>query len=97
MPLRREGSGPRSALSPEVIRVRITAAGREGRDHSYAVINRDLGEPGATFSSDAARSTIATSALRVTIQHAPFRVAFANGAGQSLDEDDARSYRRRIW
>src|SRR5450432_2073866 len=77
-----------TALSPEVIRVRITPSGRDGRDHSYAVINRDLGEPSATFSIDAARSAIATSALRVTIQHAPFRVAFANGAGQSLDEDD---------
>src|SRR5450432_4332264 len=26
-----------TALSPEVIRVRITPAGRDGRDHSYAV------------------------------------------------------------
>ena len=78
-----------TALSPEVIRVRVTPR-REGRDHSYAVINRDLGDPGATFSIEAARSVISTSALRVSIQHAPFRVAFATSAGQSLDEDDAR-------
>src|SRR2546425_2614804 len=76
-----------TALSPEVIRVRVTP-GREGRDHSYAVINRDFGEPGATFSIELARSMISTSALRVSIQHAPFRVAFATSAGQSLDEDD---------
>src|ERR1700694_4449181 len=52
-----------TALSPEVIRVRVTP-GREGRDHSYAVINRDLGEPGATFSLEEGRSIINTSALR---------------------------------
>jgi alpha-glucosidase len=78
-----------TALSPEVIRVRVTR-GSAGRDHSYAVINRDLGEPGATFSIEPARSIISTSTLRVSIQHAPFRVAFATTAGQSLDEDDAR-------
>jgi alpha-glucosidase len=78
-----------TALSPEVVRVRVTRKGSEGRDHSYAVINRNLGDPGATFGGDDARSTIATSALSVTIQHAPFRVAFATRAGQSLDEDDA--------
>jgi len=78
-----------TALSPEVIRVRISP-GREMRDHSYAVINRDFGETGATFSIEAARSAISTSALRVSIQHAPFRVGFATPGGQSLDEDDAQ-------
>ncbi len=77
-----------TALSPEVVRVRITPAGREGRDHSYAIVNRDLGQPGAAFAIDAAQSTITTSALQVTIRHAPFRVAFAARGGQSLDEDD---------
>jgi alpha-glucosidase len=78
-----------TVLSPEVIRVRVTRAGREGRDHSYAVVNRSLGDTAATFGGDASRSTITTSALSVTVQHAPFRVAFATRAGQSLDEDDA--------
>jgi alpha-glucosidase len=77
-----------TALSPEVIRVRITPAGGEGRDHSYAVVTRELGDAGAAFKIDAARSTISTSALVVTIEHAPFRVAFATRAGQILDEDD---------
>jgi alpha-glucosidase len=76
-----------TALSPEVIRVRITPGG-EGRDHSYAVVNRSLGDPGETFAEEAGKSVISTSALRVFIQHAPFRVAFATRAGQSLDEDD---------
>jgi alpha-glucosidase len=78
-----------TAISPEVIRVRITRGG-EPRDHSYAVISRSLGDPVATFSIDAARSVISTSALRVSIQHAPFRIAFATRDGQSLDEDDAQ-------
>src|SRR5437773_2200440 len=65
-----------TALAPQVIRVRVSP-GREGRDHSYAVVNRSLGDPGATFAGDAAQSTISTSALRVTIQHAPFRIAFS--------------------
>ncbi len=78
-----------TALAPEVIRVRVTQ-GSEGRDHSYAVIDRKLGEPGATISVEEGRSTIATSALRVTIQHAPFRIAFATPDGRSLDEDDAQ-------
>ena len=75
------------ALAPEIIRVRISPR-PELRDHSYAVIRRDFGNPGAAFASDAAHSSIATNALRVSIQHAPFRVAFATADGKSLDEDD---------
>src|SRR2546425_8346882 len=77
-----------TALSPEVIRVRV--AQNEGRDHSYAVINRSLGDAGATFSVEPLRTTLRTGALQVTVQHAPFRIAFAARNGQSLDEDDAQ-------
>src|ERR1700682_5727194 len=77
-----------TALSPEVVRVRITP-GHEGRDHSYSVINRDLGAAGAAISIEAGRSVIKTAGLRVAIQHAPFRISFATRDGQSLDEDDA--------
>ncbi|MGZ4808570.1 MAG: glycoside hydrolase family 31 protein, partial [Thermoanaerobaculia bacterium] len=76
-----------TALAPEVIRVRVSQK-PEGRDHSYAVINRDFGDAGATFSIETARSTISTSALRVAMQHAPFRIAISTRGGQSLDEDD---------
>ncbi len=77
-----------TVLSPDVIRVRVTPSHSEGRDHSYAVINRDFGHPGATFSIEPARSSISTSAVRVSIQHAPFRIEFATTSGRSLDEDD---------
>jgi alpha-glucosidase len=77
-----------TALSPEVVRVRYAPARDFGRDHSYAVVSRDLGDPGARFDVSAASSTITTSALRVTVRHRPFRIAFADAQGRSLDEDD---------
>ena len=85
-----------TALSPEIVRVRI----REGRDHSYAVIHRDFGDPHATFSIEDAQSVITTSALRVTIRHAPFRIAFATSGGESLDEDRDIAFSgkaTRVW
>src|SRR5260370_22268979 len=54
-------------LSPEGLRGRIG----EGRDHSYAVINRNLGDPAPTFAIDASQSALTTGALRLTIHHPP--------------------------
>lgn len=76
-----------TALSPDVIRVRVTA-GKEGRDHSYAVVNRELGDPGATFTIDPKASSISTTSLRVSVQQSPFRVAFLTRSGEPIDEDD---------
>ena len=53
------------------------------------MVRRDLGDAEATFAIETAQTLIATSDLRVSIQHAPFRIHFATSAGQSLDEDDA--------
>ncbi|MEA2162211.1 MAG: alpha-glucosidase [Thermoanaerobaculia bacterium] len=78
-----------TVLAPDVVRVRISQ-GSEGRDHSYAVINRNLGDSAAAFAVEAAQSTITTATLRVTIRHAPFRISFATRDGKSLDEDDAQ-------
>jgi len=77
-----------SALSPDVVRVRFSPTPAFGRDHSYAVVKTDLGDPGATFDVGAAQSTLTTSSLKVTVRHDPFRIAFATAAGESLDEDD---------
>jgi alpha-glucosidase len=82
-----------TALSPEVIRVRIGG----GRDHSYAVVNRNLGDPAATFSIEQTQSILTTSALRVTIKHAPFRIAFTTRAGESLDEDAFSGTAQRVY
>jgi alpha-glucosidase len=77
-----------SVLGPESIRVRFSPTREFGRDHSYAVVSRDLGARPAAFDVGAARSVITTSALRVTVRHDPFRISFATAAGESLDEDD---------
>ena len=71
-----------SVLCPEVVRVRFSPTPSFGRDHSYAVVTRDLGDPGASFETAADESVITTRALRVTLRHAPFRVAFASASGE---------------
>lgn len=70
------------------VRVRFSPTRAFGRDHSYAVIRRDLGPAGAAFRIGGAESVITTRALRVMVRHAPFRIAFATASGASLDEDD---------
>jgi alpha-glucosidase len=78
-----------SAVSPEVIRVRIALGPKFGRDHSYAIINRDLGGASEVqTSSSGGTSLLSTSALRVTITHDPFGIQVSTLAGDSLDADD---------
>src|SRR5262245_4788666 len=78
-----------TALAPEIVRVRFSPTPAFGRDHSYAVVQSDFGDPGASFETAADRSVVQTRALRVTVFHSPsFRVAFATASGESLDEDD---------
>jgi alpha-glucosidase len=77
-----------SVLAKDIVRVRFSPTPAFGRDHSYAVVNRDFGEPGASFQVAGDRTTITTGALRVTVRHDPLRIAFASAAGESLDEDD---------
>src|SRR5438270_7595859 len=47
-----------TALSPQIIRVRITPGHAEMRDHSYAVVNRDLGDTIANVKVVDGRSTV---------------------------------------
>lgn len=77
-----------TAISPEVVRVRFAPRAAFGRDHSYAVVNRALGDPHATVTLGDEESTLSTSALRVTIAQDPFRIRFTTRDGQLLDEDD---------
>jgi alpha-glucosidase len=76
-------------LSDDVIRVRFTTAKTFGRDHSYAVIHHDLGASAAKVEKGSTSTTLATASLKVTIQHAPLRIAFTNVAGEGLDADDS--------
>jgi alpha-glucosidase len=90
-----------SVVSNEIVRVRFAPARELGRDHSYAVVRSPAEARSAKAGADArfdiaaARTQITTPALRVTIQHRPWRIAFADAAGRSLDEDDAD--RRIAW
>lgn len=76
-------------LSDDVIRVRFAAGKSSARDHSYAVVNHDLGNPTAKMESGSNTTTLVTATLRVTVQYAPLRISFANLAGEILDADDA--------
>ena len=75
-------------LSDDVIRVRFTLANAFGRDHSYAVINHDLGKLDAKVDIGSSSTTLATASLKVIVQHDPLRIEFQNIAGESLDADD---------
>jgi alpha-glucosidase len=76
-------------LSDDVVRVRFTTAQAFGRDHSYAVVNRDLATPTVKADIGPAAATLTTASLKVTVQYAPMRISFANAAGEVLDADDA--------
>ena len=75
-------------LSDDVIRVRFTAAPTFGRDHSYAVLTRDLGPVQVQTDIKPDAATLTTASLNVTVQYSPLRISFANMAGEILDADD---------
>ena len=41
-----------TVLSPEILRVRFAPVPKLGRDHSYAIVTRDFGDPRATIAYD---------------------------------------------
>ena len=83
-----QGTVAVSALTTSVVRVRFAPAPSLGRDHSWAILEPPAGDPGATVETSAGATVLRTAALRVTMSHAPFRIAFAGADGQPLDEDD---------
>jgi alpha-glucosidase len=86
----RQGTVAVTAVDPHVVRVRFQpGSGGLGRDHSYALVAAPGRDAAAQAEVGADRSVLRTAALRVTLTHAPFRVAIAAADGSSLDEDDA--------
>jgi alpha-glucosidase len=75
-------------LSDDVIRFRFTSSNSFGRDHSYAVVNRNLGPCAAHAEPGTEISVLATRSLKVSIKQNPLRIDIANAAGESLDADD---------
>ena len=84
----RQGTLAITPLSDDVIRVRFTRAQSFGRDYSYAVVNRDLGKAKVNVDIGATSTVLQTATLKVTIQHDPLRISFANQSGDMLDADD---------
>ena len=83
-----QGTVAVTVIAPEILRIRFAPGPGLGRDHSYAVVKSDFGDPGASFDVGVAQSVVSTAALRVTVRHDPFRVSLATAGGHSLDEDD---------
>jgi alpha-glucosidase len=84
-----QGTVQVAAIAPEIIRVRFQPGGRLGRDHSYAIVSRDFGDPAATVATRGDITTLSTRALRVTMRRRPFRINIADASGNSLFEEDA--------
>jgi alpha-glucosidase len=77
-----------TAAASDIIRVRFSPTRDFGRDHSYAIVNRELGASGADVRVGERLSRIVTPVLSASIQHRPFRVSIADAAGNELDADD---------
>jgi alpha-glucosidase len=76
-------------LSDDVIRVRFAPGAEFGRDHSYAVVNPDLGTPKVKAVIGSGTASVQTATLSVTIQQSPLRISFTDNTGEVLDADDA--------
>lgn len=76
------------AITPDIVRVRIVPGPALGRDHSYAVVGAGATPPAPSIRTAEGRTTLETAAVRVVLQHAPFRVSFEDSRGESLDSDD---------
>ena len=77
-----------TAVAPDIVRVRFARTREFGRDHSYAIVNRELGAASAEVRVGDRESQIVTPLLRATIRQRPFRVSIADAAGHELDADD---------
>lgn len=77
-----------AAVAPDIVRVRFSPTRTFGRDHSYAIVNRQLGDAHATIRTSDRQSEIVTPSLTVTIRHRPFRVTTADASGREIDADD---------
>ena len=83
-----------TAAAPDIVRVRFSPSREFGRDHSYAIVNRTLGDPRADVRVTSESSQIVTPSLTVSIQHRPFRISVADASGNDLDADDRRARHR---
>lgn len=78
-----------TALSEDVIRVRMTHGARFGPDYSYAVVKTDWPGPQVEFAGTKQIETLRTAHLEVRLQLSPFRVSIYDRAGRLLSADSS--------
>jgi len=76
-----------TAVSPDVVRVRMTHGAAFGPDFSYAVVKADWPTPQLEFAGTSQTETIQTADLEVRVQLAPFRISFHDRAGRLIAKD----------
>ena len=77
-----------TAVAADIVRVRFAPGRALGRDHSYAVVARDLGAPQTQVTIGSDQTVLRTPRLVVTMRHRPFRLSIADSSGTVLDADD---------
>lgn len=76
-----------TALSFDVIRVRMSHGATFGPDYSYAVVKSDWPGTEVTFAGTEQTETIHTADLDLHVQLSPFRISFYNHAGHLISKD----------
>lgn len=84
-----------TAVSPEIIRVRMSAAGRFLPDSSWAVSDPLPGYDQFDIHRSEHVTTLSTPALNVIVYHTPCRIEFTDRSGRRLNRDD--SIRGMSW
>ena len=74
-------------MSDDVIRVHFTTSPAFGRNHSYAVVNYDLGAPPVQIETGFNSTTLVTASIKVVVQLSPLRISFVDRDGEILDDD----------
>jgi alpha-glucosidase len=76
-----------TALTPEVVRVRMTPGAAFGPDYSYAVVKSNWPNTPVTFTEAKQTETLRTSELEVRMQLSPFRISFYDRSSRLISKD----------
>ena len=77
-----------TAVSPQIMRIRLARGSSFGREHSYAVLPQQRATPRINVRPGATESILESDALRVVVKQNPFLLEVFSKDGTSLDADD---------
>jgi alpha-glucosidase len=77
-----------TAVSTEIVRIRLARGNAFGRDHSYAVVPQQRSTPRFSARPGETESQLETDALRVVVKQNPFHLEIFSENDDSLDADD---------